>query len=135
MENLVRIFLLLISLWCLPQYVLAGDDEAVEETIEYLEMTPKFTVNLAEPRKYLRINVQLMVEGDKAIEKVRKHFPVLRHNLIMLFSGKSAADLQTMEQREKLREDSLRTVENALEKHAKNSDGLRDLFFTEFLVQ
>ncbi|MCF7971416.1 MAG: flagellar basal body-associated FliL family protein, partial [Methylococcaceae bacterium] len=66
-------------------------------------MTPKFTVNLAEPKKYLRIDVQLMVEGDKAIEKVKKHLPALRHSLIMLFSGKPAADLQTAEQREALR--------------------------------
>lgn len=135
METLVRIFLLLINLWCLPQLVFAGEDEGVEETIEYLEMTPKFTVNLAEPRKYLRINVQLMVEGDKSIEKVKKHFPVLRHSLIMLYSGMSAADLQTMEQREQLREESLKAVEDALRQYAKNSDGLRDLFFTEFLVQ
>ena len=129
------IFLLLLSLLCVPAYVVAGDDEAAESTIEYLEMTPKFTVNLAEPRKYLRINVQLMVEGDKTIEKVKKHFPALRHGLIMLFSGMSAKDLQTMDQREKLREDALKVVEGILEKRAKNSDGLRDLFFTEFLVQ
>ena len=133
---MVRVFLLLLSLLCMPTYVFAGDDEeSTEEVIEYLEMKPKFTVNLAEPRKYLRINVQLMVEGDKEIEKVKKHLPALRHGLIMLFSGMSVADLQTMEQREKLREEAKDVVETALEKHAKNSDGLRDLFFTEFLVQ
>ena len=131
----MRIFLLLLSLWCLPGYVSAGDDEAAEPVVEYLEMKPKFTVNLAEPKKYLRVDVQLMVEGDKAIEKVKKHFPAIRHGLIMLFSGKAAANLQTMEQRETLREDALKVVEDTLEKHAKNKDGLRDLFFTEFLVQ
>jgi len=116
-------------------YVSAGEDEAAEPVVEYLEMKPKFTVNLAEPKKYLRVDVQLMVEGDKAIEKVKKHFPAIRHGLIMLFSGKAAANLQTMEQRETLREDALKVVEDTLEKHAKNKDGLRDLFFTEFLVQ
>lgn len=130
----MRIFLLLLSLWCLPSYVSAGE-EATEAVVEYLAMTPKFTVNLAEPKKYLRVDVQLMVEGDTSIEKVKKHFPAIRHSLIMLFSGKAAADLQTMEQREKLREEALKEVEETLEKHAKNSDGLRDLFFTEFLVQ
>lgn len=132
----MRIFLLLLlSLWCLPSYVSAGEDEAAEPVVEYLEMKPKFTVNLAEPKKYLRVDVQLMVEGAKAIEKVKKHFPAIRHGLIMLFSGKAAANLQTMEQREALREDALKVVEDTLEKHAKNKDGLRDLFFTEFLVQ
>lgn len=130
----MRIFLLLLSLLCVPNYVAAAD-EVVEEVVEYLAMTPKFTVNLAEPKKYLRIDVQLMVEGDKAIEKVKKHLPALRHSLIMLFSGKPAADLQTAEQREALRLEALNVIKDALDKNAKNSDGLRDLFFTEFLVQ
>jgi len=131
----VRILLLLLSFLCVPSYAVAGEEEVTEAVVEYLAMTPKFTVNLAEPKKYLRVDVQLMVEGDKSIEKVNKHFPAIRHGLIMLFSGKAVADLQTMEQREKLREEALKVVEETLEKHAKNSDGLRDLFFTEFLVQ
>ncbi len=131
----MRIFLLLLSLLFIPNYATAGEDEATEAVVEYLELKPKFTVNLAERKKYLRVDIQLMVEGDKSIEKVKKHFPAIRHGLIMLFSGKAAADLQTMEQREKLREEALKEVEETLEKHAKNSDGLRDLFFTEFLVQ
>ncbi|MDF1581766.1 MAG: flagellar basal body-associated FliL family protein [Methyloprofundus sp.] len=131
----MRIFLLLLSFLCVPHYALAGEDEATEAVVEYLAMTPKFTVNLAEPKKYLRVDVQLMVEGDKSIEKVKIHFPAIRHGLIMLFSGKAAADLQTMEQRETLREEALKVVKDTLEKYAKNSDGLRDLFFTEFLVQ
>jgi len=130
----MRIFLLLLSLWCLPSFV-SAEEEATEAVVEYLAMTPKFTVNLAEPKKYLRVDVQLMVEGDTSIEKVKKHFPAIRHGLIMLFSGKAASDLQTMEQREALREEALKVVEDTLEKHAKNSDGLRDIFFTEFLVQ
>lgn len=131
----MRIFLLLLSFLCVANYAVAGDDDIAETVVEYLEMTPEFTVNLAEPKKYLRVDVQLMVEGDKDIEKIKKHLPALRHGLIMLFSGKAAADLQTMEQREKLREEALKVVEETLVKYAKNSDGLKDLFFTEFLVQ
>ncbi len=131
----MRIFLLVLSFLLLPNYVFAGDEEVVEPTVEYLEMTPKFTVNLAEPRKYLRINVQIMVEGDKAIEKVKKNFPALRNALIMKFSGLSAKDLQTVEQREQLRVDALKEIKVALVKYANNADGVRDLFFTEFLVQ
>ena len=54
-------------------FVYAGEDEdaAKEEDIEYLEMKPKFTVNLAERRKYLMVKVQLLIEGEKYIEKVR----------------------------------------------------------------
>jgi flagellar FliL protein len=132
-EFQVRILLLMLGFLFFSGFVYAGDDEAEEPIIEYLEMKPKFTVNLAERKKYLQINVQLMVEGTEAVEKIKKHFPALRHQLIMLFSGRFAAELQSTEQREKLRQEALDTVRESLDEYTK-TEGLKDLFFTEFLV-
>lgn len=127
--------LLILMLGCLffSGFVYAEDDEAEPPVIEYLEMQPKFTVNLAERKKYLLVNVQLMVEGTEAVEIINKHLPALRHQLIMLFSGRFAAELQSTGQREKLRLEALETVRETLQKYTK-SEGLKDLFFTEFLV-
>ncbi|MCK5121088.1 MAG: flagellar basal body-associated FliL family protein [Methylococcales bacterium] len=132
----MRILILFLSFFLISNFVYAGDDEEVstELVIEYLEMKPKFTVNLDKPKKYLMINVQLLVEGAESIEKIKKHLPALRHELIMIYSGRSAASLQTMEQREALRQESKEAITKALDKHS-NSDGFRDVFFSEFLVQ
>lgn len=136
----MRILILFLSFFLISNLVYAGDDDtgdeavSTEPVIEYLEMKPKFTVNLDKPRKYLMINVQLMVEGIDHIEKIKKHMPLLRHELIMVYSGRSATSLQTMEQREALREESKDAITKALDKHS-NSDGFRDVFFSEFLVQ
>ena len=132
----MRILILFLSFFLISNFVYAGDDEEVstELVIEYLEMKPKFTVNLDKPKKYLMINVQLLVEGAESIEKIKKHLPALRHELIMIYSGRSAASLQTMEQREALRQESKDAITKALDKHS-NSDGFRDVFFSEFLVQ
>lgn len=108
-------------------------DESAGPVIEYVEMKPKFTVNLAEPKKYLMINVQLLVEGAEHVEKVKKHMPVLRHEMIMMLSGLHSADLQTMEQREALRLKTKQVITDLLTK-IQNSDGFRDVFFSEFLV-
>lgn len=140
-----RILLVLMCLWFLPVLTWAnsGGEEKKEgaegegassgPTMEYLEMKPKFTVNLTEPRKYLLVNVQLMVEGEEAIEKVKKNFPALRNSLIMLYSGLSVADLQTMDQREALRTKTKEQIRATLDKFA-NSDGFRDVYFSEFFV-
>lgn len=130
----MRNLILLISFFLVSNFVYAGDEEeSAEPVIEYIEMSPKFTVNLDKRNKYLVINVQLMVEGEKFIEKVKKHLPALRHELIMIYSGRYIADLQTMEQREDLRKETKKVITKALERHS-NSDGFRDVFFTEFLV-
>jgi len=135
----MRIIVLLLSLLLMPFFAVAnsGGGEKKEEgsgpVIEYLEMTPKFTVNLNEPRKYLMINVQLLVEGAESVAKIKKHMPALRHELIMLYTGRASDQLQTMEQREALRQETVITIRKALEK-LENSDGFRDVFFTEILV-
>lgn len=117
----------------------AKESEA-EAGVKYMEMTPKFTVNLAEPKKYLLINVQLLVEGAGAIEAIKKHMPALRHALIMLYSGRPSEELQTTEQREALRQETTTVIRETLEKmegkkHGKTEEGgFQEAYFTEFLV-
>lgn len=134
----MRTLLLLISLVLLPLVASANSgekkaDESAGPVIEYVEMKPKFTVNLAEPKKYLMLNVQLLVEGAEHVEKVKKHMPVLRHEMIMMLSGMQSADLQSMEQREALRMKTKQLITDLLTK-IQNSDGFRDVFFSEFLI-
>ena len=134
MEFFMRFIVLLISLLLLPSLNWAEEKKESEgPVIEYLEFTPKFTVNLAEPRKYLMINVQMLAEGEKDVAKIKKHMPALRHELIMLFTGRPADQLQTMEQREALRQETVAAIRTTLDK-VENSDGFRDVFFTEFLT-
>ncbi len=137
-EETVRTFILLISLMLLPMLAGANSgekkaDESAGPVIEYVEMKPKFTVNLAEPKKYLMLNVQLLVEGAEHVEKVKKHMPVLRHEMIMMLSGMKSTDLQSMEQREALRVITKQLITDLLTK-IQNSDGFRDVFFSEFLI-
>lgn len=136
----MRKMIFLMMLMCLPALGFAnsgGGEAAAEESsgpaIEYVEMKPKFTVNLAEPKKYLMLNVQLLIEGKENIDKIKKHMPVLRHEMIMMLSGLHVTDLQTMEQREALRVKTKQMITDLLIK-IQNSDGFRDVFFSEFLV-
>jgi flagellar FliL protein len=127
-------------------------ESEAEAGVKYMEMTPKFTVNLAEPKKFLLINVQLLVEGPKTIEAVKKHMPALRHELIMLYSGRPSEQLQTMEQREALRQETTAVIRHTLEKmesakghndpsdkhdeedEAAPKESFKEAYFTEFLV-
>jgi flagellar FliL protein len=148
MESVMR-WLLLLSL--LFMSVVATAEEGAKESeadagVKYMEMTPKFTVNLAEPKKYLLVNVQLLVEGAGTIAAVKKHMPALRHELIMLYSGRSSDSLQTMEQREALRQETTKVISETLEKmeggkghsaeknKSEHEEGFKEAFFTEFLV-
>lgn len=151
----MRLWVVVLSL--LFMSVAAANEGAKESESEsgakYIEMSPKFTVNLAEPKKFLLINVQLLVEGAGVIEAVKKHMPALRHELIMLYSGRPSEGLQTMEQREALRQETTKVVRETLEKmeggkghhasadkghsedgKAEHEEGFKEAYFTEFLI-
>ena len=134
----MRELILLLCLLMSPLYAFANSEEAKPDEskgpiIEYLEMKPKFTVNLAEPKKYLMVNVQLLVEGAAHVEKIKKLMPVLRNEMIMLLSGMPIASIQTSEQREALRLKTKDTLTGVLTK-SKSNEGFQDVFFSEFLV-
>lgn len=130
----MRKVFLLVALLLLPVFGHAsGKEEKEGPVIEYLDMDPKFTINLAEPKKYIMVHVQLLVEGAEAVEAIKKHMPMLRHKIIMLMSGMHANELQTMEQREALRDKTKETLKEALKK-IDADDGFEDVFFSEFLV-
>lgn len=129
----MRLLVLLLSFLFLPSWAGANESGSSEGGMEYLEITPKITVNLAEPRHYLLVNVQLLTDGAEAIEKIKKHMPAVKHELIMLFSGRPSDSIQTMEQREALRKETVAVMQKTLDKYEKNS-GFRDAFFSEFLI-
>jgi flagellar FliL protein len=105
--------------------------------------------------------VQLLIDGFQAEMAIKKHMPAIKHELIMLFSDRSLDSLQTMEQREALRQQTIEMIHKTIDKaegveeseeeapaasdpHKKNkpkdyshlpSGGFKDAFFTEFLLQ
>ncbi len=131
----MRAIVLFLSLLFIPVLAIANEGSEAKEAAgpEYLEMTPKFTVNLTESKKYLMVNVQLLIDGAAVVETVKKHMPALRNELILLYSGRSIATLQTSEQREALRKETFETLKKALDKYG-TSKGFEDVFFTEFLL-
>jgi flagellar FliL protein len=113
--------------------VLPGEEETAP-SIEYLPLQPKLIVNLAGRHHYLRADVQLMIQGKQRLEEIQKYLPAIRHALIMLLSNLSPEQAADVEAREKLRQEALQEVRKVLDQYAQ-SQGLKDLFFTEFLVQ
>ncbi len=91
-------------------------------------------VNLEGKRHYLRADIQLLVDSAEHVEKMKAHMPVIRHSLIMLFSGRNPEQVSAIDEREKLRQIAKEEIRKALA-HYGAGEGLKDLFFTDFMVQ
>jgi len=127
---------ILIILLCFMLFTATGFCEEGDESpeTEYLPLDSKLIVNLQGRKHYLRTEVQLMVKGDENVDRIRNHIPAIRHSLIMFFSPYTHVQLAALEERQGLQEKALGEIRTVLDKYSE-SDGLKDVLFTEFLVQ
>lgn len=129
----MRIIILALVSLVLNTMVYGEDDESIASTFEYVSLGSNLVVNLQGRRTYFRADMQLMVDGEDNVEKINLHNPAIQHTLIMLFSQYTPEQLLGPEQQEKVRKLALENIRKTLEKYS-DSNGVKDLFFTEFLV-
>lgn len=82
-----------------------GGDDGPPST--YLELSPAFVVNVGtsdEESGYAKAEVTLRFREAEVRKKAEAHEPWLRHEVVMLMSGRPADELRTSEGQEKLRE-------------------------------
>lgn len=105
----------------------------------YKALDPAFVVNLADDdgSRYLQVEVQVMAKNQSAIDAIELHMPVIRNQLLLLFSNRKVDDLRTREAREDLQKQALVEVQKILKdlagKSGKNS--IEALYFTSFVTQ
>ena len=102
----------------------------------YLEIEPAITVNVSEGnrRAILQARVQIMARDEGALEGVRDHMPVVRNNLIMLFSDQDYEAIGSREGKESLREEALAEI-NAILEDERLPGRVEAVYFTSFVMQ
>ncbi len=102
----------------------------------YFALEPPFTVNLADEgvTRYLQVEVQVMARKQDAIDAVTLHMPVIRNQLLLLFSQNKVEELRSREAREALQKKALEEVRKIL-KAETGKPGIEALYFTSFVTQ
>ena len=109
---------------------------ATAATALFFTLEPPFVVNfeLPSPVRFLQVTVELELQQQADLDAVQKHLPVIRNNLLMLFSGQDYQHLRNREGKEQLREAVLAEVRSILTQRAKR-DGVIQVYFTHFVMQ
>lgn len=102
----------------------------------YYSLDPPFVNNLAGTggRRFMQVTVQLMARDPDVIAAVQRHEPVVRNDLIMIFSDQTLESIDSTAGKEALRRDSLQAIRRVLRANDE-PDELENLFFTSFIVQ
>lgn len=131
-----RILLLCLALG-LASPVLAQDKAEEAEKPRYHSLVPALVGNYGSSNgklRYYKADIALRVSGSEAEERVKYHEPLIRNQLVTLFSQQSDATLGSVEAKEALRQEALKQVQSVLN-HEEGKPLVDDLLFNNLIIQ
>lgn len=128
---------LLLSLSiCLPALASSEKKEEVPQTL-YYNIVPALIGNLADTGsrlKFFKADVSLRVTGSEAEAKVKQHEPLIRHQMVLLFSAQTSETINAPDGRETLRQEALKQVQAAINGE-EGKPIVEDLLFNNLIIQ
>lgn len=112
------------------------EEEEVKAPAIYFPLKPPLIVNydVRGRQRFLQAEISVMTREEDVINAVEVHMPMIRNNLILLFSGQIYDELQTDEGRELLKQDALKELQNIMEQEI-GKPGIEKILFTNFVMQ
>lgn len=98
----------------------------------YAKLDP-IVVNLQDLSQYVQVGLALKVAKPETIELVKIWNPVIRHELILIFSNQTGEELSTLAGKQKIRSVAKTTINKLLMLDA--TEGVTDVLFESFVVQ
>lgn len=138
----MKIWIALLLALSLPFTALAsgGGEEAEGESavpkVAYYSLVPALVGNFgAGPKlKFFKADIALRVTGTEAEEKVEHHEPLIRNQLVMLFSQQTEASMGNQDAKETLRLEALKQVQDVLNQE-EGKPYVEDLLFNNLIIQ
>lgn len=135
----MKAWILVVLALMLPAAAMAEEEkESAAPKVSYISLTPPFVGNYAldgSPRlRVYKADVALKVTGDADAAAVKHHEPLIRNQLVALFTQQTLDAMSNVEAKEKLRQEALKQVQQVLE----NEEGrpvVEDLLFNNLIVQ
>jgi len=103
----------------------------------FLALDPPFVVNFDSEQsvRFLQITVQLMSRDPATIDMLKTNDPIVRNDLLLLFSNQKYAQLSTREGKEGLQAAALGDVRKVLEAAGGHPERVEAVYFTSFVMQ
>lgn len=109
----------------------------VRQPAIYEVLAPAFIVNFPNAggrQRYMQVSVALMSRDQAALDALKEHMPLLRNQLVMLFSSQEFASLATPVGQEMLRQQATASVQELAQKEIGKL-AIEQVLFTNFVLQ
>lgn len=108
----------------------------VKQPAIFEQMLPAFVANYNQNgrQRYLQVSISLLARNQADLDALKVHMPVIRNNLVMLFSGQSFDSLATPVGQEMLRQKVTASVQEVAQKEL-GKVVVEQALFTNFVLQ
>ena len=134
----MKAWILMVLALMLPVAAMAEEAKEGQPKVAYITLSPPFVGNYAldgGPKlRVYKADVALRVNSDEAAKVVRHHEPLIRNQLVQLFSQQTDETLGSMDAKEKLRQEALKQVQQVLEQE-EGKPYVEDLLFNNLIIQ
>lgn len=136
----MKVWIALLMALSLPLLAQAKEDEKAKEgappMVAYVSLFPALVGNFgAGPKlKFFKADVSLRVASAEAEAAVKHHDPLIRNQLVMLFSEQTEASMAAADSKELLRQQALKQVQDVLTAE-EGKPLVEDLLFNNLIIQ
>jgi flagellar protein FliL len=105
--------------------------------LQFFSMDPPFVTNFEGNQEYrfLQITIRIATREPALLTLFKDNEPVLRNDLLMLFSNQQAAVLATIDGKEALREEAMRVVQESVSSLGGDPTLVERVLFTSLVMQ
>ena len=102
----------------------------------YESMAPAFVANFNQNgrQRYMQVSITMLARNQADLDALKVHMPVIRNNLVMLFSGQDFATLASPVGQEMLKQKATASVQEVAQKEL-GKVVVEQLLFTNFVLQ
>ncbi|MCW8275655.1 flagellar basal body-associated protein FliL [Pseudomonas sp. PCH199] len=99
-------------------------------------MAPAFVANFNQNgrQRYMQVSITMLARNQADLDALKVHMPVIRNNLVMLFSGQDFPTLASPVGQEMLRQKATASVQEVAQKEL-GKVVVEQLLFTNFVLQ
>ena len=135
----MKAWIMLMLALSLPMAAMAEEaKEGAAPKVSYISLTPPFVGNYGldgSPKlKVFKADVALRVTGDEAAQAVKANEPLIRNQLVALFSQQTAEAMSNVEAKEKLRQEALKQTQQVMNDET-GKPMVDDLLFNNLIIQ
>ncbi|EPJ77098.1 MULTISPECIES: flagellar basal body-associated protein FliL [Pseudomonas] len=134
----MKAWILMLLALSLPVMAQEAAKEGEAPKAIYVSLTPPFVGNYAldgGPKlRVYKADIALRVTGPEAQAAVKRNDPLIRNQLVALFTQQTVDSMSSAEAKEKIRQEALKQVQQVMTDE-EGKPVVEDLLFNNFIVQ